>query len=176
PDEWIPPLDADHPRERRFARGTWDDDELRAVDLGDGARTQTIRLSLEPMELGLGEEPPFIDQPSWAERALNLRETLGPFALAYLETLLRAADGRGSKADRKTSPPIAVEEPHSPYPSPSSLTPEQRKLARALAEDGLSIQDRFRPEQRYKEIGKGHYESRTVEDIQEARRKKDEQS
>jgi CRISPR-associated endonuclease/helicase Cas3 len=87
----------------RFARGVWDGDELPETDLGkDGDGRQItapkVTLSLEPMELGLCEQPPFAGQPSWAERMLRLRDTLGPFRLAYLEAILRAADMRASKA------------------------------------------------------------------------------
>jgi CRISPR-associated endonuclease/helicase Cas3 len=86
------------PENRRFARGVWDGDELPAVRLGGGVTTPAITLSLEPMELGLGEEPPFQGRPSWAERMLGLRDNdrLGPCRLAYLETILRAADMRAS--------------------------------------------------------------------------------
>lgn len=87
----------------RFARGVWDGDELPETDLGQDEQGNRIiapkvTLSLEPMELGLCEEPPFAGQPSWAERMIRLRNTLGPFRLAYLEALLRAADMRASKA------------------------------------------------------------------------------
>ena len=89
----------------RFARGVWHGDELPATCLGGSNGTAVITppitLSLEPMELGLCEEAPFIDQPSWCERVLRLRDTIGPFRLAYLETTLRAADMRASaKADK----------------------------------------------------------------------------
>jgi CRISPR-associated endonuclease/helicase Cas3 len=48
------------------------------------------------MELGLSAD----GKPSWAERMLRLRDDpeLGPFRLAYLEALLRAADCRASAA------------------------------------------------------------------------------
>ena len=50
------------------------------------------------MEIGLCQEIPFIDQPSWSERILALRDSgdLGPLRLAFWETLLRAADERAS--------------------------------------------------------------------------------
>lgn len=94
PNETRPPSDNGLPR--RFARGVWDGDELPSVDLGGSVVAPAVTLSLEPMEIGLCEEKPFVGQQSWLERALRLRDTLGPFRLAYLEALLRAADWRAS--------------------------------------------------------------------------------
>lgn len=96
PEELVPNDD------RRFARGVWDDDELPATDLGGGVTAPAVKLSIELMELGLCEEAPFAGQPSWAERVLRLRDTIGPLRLAYLEALLRAADRRASDLNRRT--------------------------------------------------------------------------
>jgi CRISPR-associated endonuclease/helicase Cas3 len=71
PEEIVPPGD------RRFARGVWDDDKLPSIDLGGDVTAPSVNLSLEPMELGLCEQPPFAGQPSWADRMLRLRDRLG---------------------------------------------------------------------------------------------------
>lgn len=75
---------------RMFASGLWDGDELKAADLGGGVRTARIELSLQPMQLG-GDD-------SWTANVLKFLSDnqLGPFRLAYLEALLRAADCRAS--------------------------------------------------------------------------------
>ncbi len=85
PGETVPPGG------RRFARGIWEGDQLPSLDLGAGVRTSPVSLRLGLMELGEGE-----NGPSWLERALTLRNRYGPFRLAWLEALLRAADWRGS--------------------------------------------------------------------------------
>ena len=90
PDEKAP-ADA-----RRYARGVWDDDELPEVDLGEGLVVPATKLSLLPMETGRHE-----GEPSWTERALALRERFGPFQLAYLEALVRAADVRASMREAR---------------------------------------------------------------------------
>lgn len=78
----------------RFARGVWDGDPLPETDLGGDVVAPAVSLSLEPMELGLSNS----GRSSWAERMLALRDEpeLGPFRLAYLESVLRAADMRVS--------------------------------------------------------------------------------
>ncbi len=89
------PTETPAPDGRRFARGVWEGDSLPAVKLGGGMVTPEVTLALTPMELGLSN-----GQPSWAERALQLLEDYGPFRLAYLETLLCAADRRASAKAR----------------------------------------------------------------------------
>jgi CRISPR-associated endonuclease/helicase Cas3 len=78
--------------EKLFARGIWQDDKLPAVSLGE-ITTPEITLDLGFMKMGEGEHG-----PSWLARMVALRDRidLGPFRLAYLETLLRAADARAS--------------------------------------------------------------------------------
>ncbi|MFO8070280.1 MAG: CRISPR-associated helicase Cas3' [Polyangia bacterium] len=75
----------------RFARGVWDGDELPEADLGGGVKLDATTIDLSYMELGEGEKG-----PSWLARMLTLRDEFGPFRLAYLEALLRAADRRAS--------------------------------------------------------------------------------
>jgi CRISPR-associated endonuclease/helicase Cas3 len=77
--------------EKLFARGIWQDDKLPAVSFGE-LTTQEISLDLSFMQMGEGKHG-----PSWLARTVALRDRLGPFRLAYLETLLRAADARASR-------------------------------------------------------------------------------
>ena len=91
------PDDDSCPDGKRQARGVRDDEELRACQIPsaefDTAMTApTVKLTLEPMELGLSQRY----GASWRERTEFLLERLGPFRLAYLEGLLRAADCRAS--------------------------------------------------------------------------------
>mgnify|MGYP003351234114 CR=1 FL=1 len=74
-----------------FARGIWQDDVIRAVPLGEFT-TPEISLDLSFMQMGEGQHG-----PSWLCRTVALRDRLGPFRLAFLETLLRAADARASR-------------------------------------------------------------------------------
>jgi CRISPR-associated endonuclease/helicase Cas3 len=80
--------------ERRFARGVWEGESLPVVDLGAGVTMPETRLPLAYMEVGADE----VTGPSWLARTLALRDSpgLGPFRLAFLEALLRAADWRAS--------------------------------------------------------------------------------
>lgn len=77
-------------------RGVYEGDTLPSVALTgpDGAvcTLPESRLTLEPAALGLSAHT----GRSWTERVDALRARLGPFALAYLEALLRAADVRAS--------------------------------------------------------------------------------
>ena len=78
--------------ETLHARGVFDGDVLPAADLGDGLAVPETTLSLEPMRIGRSEAM----GASWMDRAAMLRERFGPFRLAYLEALVRAADVRAS--------------------------------------------------------------------------------
>ena len=81
-----------------YARGVWQGDHLpsdptRHLTL-EGIPTDPITLDLSCMQMGDHD-----GRPSWTSRMLTLRdgETLGLFRLAWLETLVRAADAEGSK-------------------------------------------------------------------------------
>src|SRR5581483_3532281 len=65
---------------KKFARGVHDGDALPAAQL-DGITTAPVSLSLEPMLLGFSES----GVPSWMDRMLELRDTLGVFRMGYLE-------------------------------------------------------------------------------------------
>ena len=69
----------------RFARGVWEGDELPPFALEGDERWQGGGLSLSIMELGWDE----VSRESWTERTRELLARLGPFRLAWLETLLR---------------------------------------------------------------------------------------
>lgn len=81
-----------------FARGIWQGDKLGPLEIpGTGQQLPEIELDLGLMRLGEG---------SWLERMIALRddtENLGPFRLAFLETLLRAADMRASAEEANTT-------------------------------------------------------------------------
>ncbi len=80
-------------KDRRYALGVWDGDEIKAVDLGAGVNTPEITIDLSCMELGGGQS----GKPSWAQQAAELLAEYGPFKLALLESIIRIADIRVSK-------------------------------------------------------------------------------
>lgn len=80
---------------QRYARGVWEGDKLPALKLGSEDIDAT-ELRLDLMELGEGEMG-----PSWTERTQSLLADYGPFRLAWLETLVRIADWRASKAEQE---------------------------------------------------------------------------
>ncbi|HHY86219.1 MAG TPA: CRISPR-associated endonuclease Cas3'', partial [Verrucomicrobia bacterium] len=101
PDETPPPeTEGQSDKDRLHSRGIWHGDKLPA----DGAPALTIdgipaerfplKIDLSPILLGEVD-----GKPSWSARMIALRDAgdLGLFRLAWLETLLRAADATGSK-------------------------------------------------------------------------------
>jgi CRISPR-associated endonuclease/helicase Cas3 len=78
---------------RLFARGVWDGDELPATVIAE-TTAPGVRLDLDLMLLGEGRHG-----PSWSARMQGLLQTYGPFRLAWLETLVRVADWRASRAE-----------------------------------------------------------------------------
>lgn len=81
-------------RGARFARGVWDGDQTLEADLGAGVSVPPTRIDLSYMELGEVRGHGL----SWLARMLALRDDpdLGPFRLAFLEALMKAADERAS--------------------------------------------------------------------------------
>ena len=76
----------------RFARGVWEGDELPSLHLGGDEYWPGGSLTLSIMEMGWDDAT----KESWTERTRELLTRLGPFRLAWLETLLRIADWRAS--------------------------------------------------------------------------------
>jgi CRISPR-associated endonuclease/helicase Cas3 len=94
PKEKLPRVDGRDDPSIRYARGVWEGDKLPPIDLGSGVVVPATTLTLSYMELGDDEAT----GPSWSSRVLALRDDpqLGPFRLAFLEGLVRAADERAS--------------------------------------------------------------------------------
>ena len=89
------------PADTLFARGVWDGDVLpaegsEALEI-DSETIPPTALDLAYMRLGEDE----LRGASWLARTVGLRDagTLGPFRLAFLETVLRAADWRASAGE-----------------------------------------------------------------------------
>ena len=81
-----------------MARGIIDGDELPEVSWS-GITLPKTTLRLQLMRMGCDEN----GRPSWLARMIALRDEIGPFALSYLETLLRAADMRASAAEAQAA-------------------------------------------------------------------------
>lgn len=91
------PADQDAADAAPRLRGLRDGDELPGLTLagsdGNFHGLPAARLDLAPAAAGLNPRT----GPGWTERALGLLTRHGPFALAWLESLLRAADQRTSR-------------------------------------------------------------------------------
>ena len=70
---------------------------LPPVDLGEGLRIPETDLDLSIARIGLSRQ----QHRSWLDRSTALLEWLGPFRLAGLEALLRAADMRASRQEQE---------------------------------------------------------------------------
>ena len=90
------PADQQADDHRPRIRGIREGDVLPPLALADAEgefhELPATALDLSPSEAGLNPRT----GRSWTERVLNLVERLGPFTLAWLESLLRAADQRAS--------------------------------------------------------------------------------
>ena len=70
---------------------------LPPVDLGQGLRVPKTTLDVSIARMGMDEN----ERRSWLERSLTLLERYGPFRLAYLEAIVRAADMRASAKEQE---------------------------------------------------------------------------
>ena len=70
---------------------------LPAVDLGGGLCVPETKLDVSIAQIGMGDD----GRRSWLERSLALLDRLGPFRLAYLEAIVRAADMRASAKEQE---------------------------------------------------------------------------
>jgi len=141
------PADQEAGDTRLRLRGVRDGEELPALMLtaanGRTLELPACRLRLDAAAAGLNP----ITGRGWTERVLGLLGKHGPFALAYLESLLRAADQRASRAPvvdpllapdnadhgleasrRKLAPP----EPAGAAPPPLAAHPAQRGTEHGL--------------------------------------------
>jgi CRISPR-associated endonuclease/helicase Cas3 len=99
------PADQQHPVAKAGdampIRGIVEGDTIPAIQLtmpgGGAAPIPATCLTLEPAKIGLSEQT----GASWLDRCATLLEQYGPFSLAWLETLIRAADAQASKEDNK---------------------------------------------------------------------------
>lgn len=93
------PGETEPPDPRLFARGVWAGDVLPEVRFEDGQAVPQSSLQLDLMQLGEGAQG-----PSWTTRTQGLLKTHGPFRLAWLETLVRIADWRATRAEQDVAP------------------------------------------------------------------------
>jgi hypothetical protein len=93
--------------------------------------------------------------------------------LAEIDKTLMAHDSVLRDLYRKIQPLLLppVEKPKRQigFHIKDGLTAAETRLADELAADGLSIQGKFRAEPLYKRTGKGHFESKTVDEIKAAK-------
>lgn len=83
------------PEDTLIARGVLQGDVLPVIP---NLTTKETTLSLDLMRMG--ESPS--GRPSWLARMIALRDQLGPYHLAYVEMMLRAADMRASAKETKS--------------------------------------------------------------------------
>jgi CRISPR-associated endonuclease/helicase Cas3 len=74
---------------RIFAKGVWDKDIIKPFNL-NGIDINQTELDMSLMQIGS------VDKESWIHMVISLYKKYGIFRLAYMETIVRAADQRAS--------------------------------------------------------------------------------
>ena len=88
PDEIVPGDPS-----KKFARGVWEGDETPKFNLDDSTPVNGWTVDLDCMVLGNEK-----GSKSWLAKSIELRDdpSIGPFRLAFLEAIMKAADERAS--------------------------------------------------------------------------------
>jgi CRISPR-associated endonuclease/helicase Cas3 len=88
PDEVVP-----DDTSMKFARGVWEGDVIPEFGLDDSTKVDSWIVDLDCMALGNDK-----GGKSWLAKSIELRDdpSIGPFRLAFLEAILKAADERAS--------------------------------------------------------------------------------
>lgn len=181
--------------EGKQVRGAWNEDEQKwyfSIEDVVGVLTDSInvkdyikKLRKRDSELSAywGTNCPLVEMVAGDGKRRKIRAAHTEACLRIIQSIpsfkaepfKRWLEGVGYERLSQPGVPSEMElrEEPPPYSAPPVISPAEQALVDELVADGLSIQDKFRPEPNYKKTGKGHYESTTVEDIRRAKQAAD---